>query len=213
MSPEGARPDLRFRFDARVGSTRPPRRVTARPLVPADALGLKFGSGWLMRNAVMPAATASTGCTSGSPLRTGSTAARAGRPGSCSTKFSRPARCGRVGVPWSRSITGAVIIITVFRSSCPVTGRPARRSRISVGDVRDRWDRQRDCAGEGRRRRPERAGAWRVHGATGARGRCAGRAVRSWPSAFRGLALARRAGDVRVIDTPAATHIHYRVRR
>ena len=41
---------------------------------------------------------------------------------------TRPARCWRVGVPWSRSITGAVII-TVSRSSCPVTGRPARRLR------------------------------------------------------------------------------------
>jgi len=72
-----------------------------------------------------------------------------GRPcgpaGELFDEISRPARCGRVGVPWSRSITGAVIIITVFRSSCPVTGRPARRSRISVGDVRDRWDRQRDA--------------------------------------------------------------------
>ncbi len=34
-------------------------------------------------------------------------------------------RSSRVGVPWSRSITGAVIV-TVSRSSCPVTGRPAR---------------------------------------------------------------------------------------
>jgi len=47
-------------------------------------------------------------------------------------------------------------------------------------------------------RGPERVGAWRVHGATGARGRCAGRVanspdpgvVRSWPSAVRGVAVA-----------------------
>ena len=34
------------------------------------------------------------------------------------------------GVPWSRSITGAVTI-TVSRSSCPLTGRPARPSRTT----------------------------------------------------------------------------------
>jgi hypothetical protein len=38
-------------------------------------------------------------------------------------------------------------------------------------------------------------------------------AARSWPSAVRGVAVARRAGVVRVIDTPQATHIHYRVGR
>jgi hypothetical protein len=32
----------------------------------------------------------------------------------------------------------------------------------------------RDGTGEGRRRGPERVGAWRVHGAAGAPGRCAG---------------------------------------
>ena len=40
----------------------------------------------------------------------------------------RPARSSWDGVPRSRSITGAVIV-TVSRSSCRVTGRPARPSR------------------------------------------------------------------------------------
>jgi dihydrofolate reductase len=39
---------------------------------------------------------------------------------------------------------------------------------LSVGDLCDRWDRQRDGTGEGRRRGPQRAGAGRLHRATGA---------------------------------------------
>ena len=46
--------------------------------------------------------------------------------------------------------------------------------QLPAGDVRARRDRVRDGAGEGGRRGPERAGARRVHGATGARGRGAG---------------------------------------
>jgi hypothetical protein len=38
-------------------------------------------------------------------------------------------------------------------------------------------------------------------------------AVRSWPSAVRGVAVTYRVGDRSVIDTPEATHIHYRVHR
>jgi hypothetical protein len=52
---------------------------------------------------------------------------RAG-PGGVRRMGGRPVRCWWVGVPWSRSITGAVML-TVSRSSCPVTGRPARPSR------------------------------------------------------------------------------------
>ena len=48
--------------------------------------------------------------------------------------------------------------------------RPLRR-QLPVGDLVDRWDRQGDGPGEGRRRGPERAGAGRVHRAAGARGR------------------------------------------
>jgi dihydrofolate reductase len=63
-------------------------------------------------------------------------------------------------------------------------------------------------------------GAWRVHGATGARGRCAGRvgnspdpgAVRSWPSAVRGVAVTRRAGD-RSRDRHAGGNTHPLPRR
>jgi len=62
---------------------------------------------------------------------------------------------------------------------------------------------------------PQRVRARRVHGATGARGRRAGRgadqsdpgAVRWWPSAVRGVAVARRAGD-RSSDRHAGGHTH-----
>ena len=55
-----------------------------------------------------------------------------GRPcgpaGELFDEISRPARCGRVGVPWSRSITGAMIV-TASGSSCPVTGPRAPQWR------------------------------------------------------------------------------------
>src|SRR5688500_12260704 len=68
---------------------------------------------------------------------------------------------------------------------------------------------------KGRRRGQLRTGARRVHGAAGARGRGAGRAghspdpgaVRWWPAAVRGLAVARRAGDPPG-DRHAAGHAH-----
>ena len=50
-----------------------------------------------------------------------------------------------------------------LRAQSPAA-RPVRRE-LSAGDVRDRRDRERDGTGEGGRRGPERAGAWRVHGA------------------------------------------------
>ena len=50
-----------------------------------------------------------------------------GRPDTCGTNGTRPARCWRVGVPWSRSITG-VVTITASRSLCLRTGHLARRS-------------------------------------------------------------------------------------
>jgi hypothetical protein len=40
-----------------------------------------------------------------------------------------PGNPGGDGFAWSRSTTGVVIIIRAFRSSCPVTGRPAPPSR------------------------------------------------------------------------------------
>jgi hypothetical protein len=61
---------------------------------------------------------------------------------------------------------------------------PAARSRgrqLSVGDVRERGNRQRDGAGEGRRPGAGRAGAWRVHGAAGARCRYASTTMRPSP--------------------------------
>lgn len=92
--------------------------------------------------------------------------------------------------------------------------RPNGRE-LSVGDVHERWDRQRDGAGEGSRRGPPCSCAWRVHSATGARGRGSGRganesdpgAVRWWPSAVRGVAVARRAGD-RSGDRHGGGHPH-----
>jgi dihydrofolate reductase len=82
-------------------------------------------------------------------------------------------------------------------------------------------DRQRDASGEGRRRGPERDGAWRVRGATGARGGVLDELqVSQIPVLFgRGRRLFEVLPSrveleiVRVIDTPEATHIRYRIRR
>jgi hypothetical protein len=87
--------------------------------------------------------------------------------------------------------------------------------------VRDRWDRQRDETGQGRRRRPERARGWRakpqraleagvldelqIHLIPVLLGR--GRRL------FEVLPSDIEWDIVRVIDTPEATHIRYRVRR
>jgi hypothetical protein len=129
-------------------------------------------------NRATPAATASTGCTIGSSRRTGSSAGRRGRADKCGTKCTRPARCWRVGVPWSRSITGAVML-TVGRSSCPVTGRPARpsrtiRCRCRVGGARWRDHRQvlngilwKLLTGAPWRDLPERYGPWKTAHASG----------------------------------------------
>ena len=46
----------------------------------------------------------------------------------CGTNGTRRVQYWRDGVPWSRSITG-VVIIRVFRSSCPATGHRVLRWR------------------------------------------------------------------------------------
>ena len=97
---------------------------------------------------------------------------------------------------------------------------PASVASDPVGDVCDRRDRKRDGAGEGRRRGPGRAGAWRVHGAALEAGVLDELQIHQVPVLFgRG----RRRFDVlpsrveleivQVIDTPQATHIRHRVRR
>ena len=116
-----------------------------------------------------PAATASTGGSSGSAFQTGNSA---GRPaaGQLYDEMERvPARRWRVGVPWRRSFTGG--IIDVSRSSCPATGRPARRRERSVGPYVTAASRAR-C----RRRRPPPGTGTSVQARTrrnGRRGRCA----------------------------------------
>ena len=103
-------------------------------------------------------------------------------------EFGRPE--GPAGQLWDEwNATGAVLAgrrtveqvdhwggdhhgVPIFVPSSPAA-RPVRRE-LSAGDIRDRWDRERDGTGKGRRQRSERDGAWRVHGATGARGRGAG---------------------------------------
>ncbi len=110
---------------------------------------------------------------------------------------------------WGGDMNGIPIFVVSHRPPDPSV------ANLSAGDVRDRWDRERDGAGEGRRRGPQRVRARRVHGATGVRGRCAGRgadvrdpgAVRWWPSAVRRVAIARRAGD-RSGDRHARGHPH-----
>ena len=103
----------------------------------------------------------------------------------------------------------------------PPAARPVGRE-LSAGDVRDRRDRERDGAGEGRRRGPGRA--WctaRTRRSGRSRPACwtSCRSIRSRCCSVGG----RRLFDVlpsrveleivRVIDTPEATHIRYRVRR
>ncbi len=75
-------------------------------------------------NRAIPAATDSTGFTSG----WGTFLGRPGPSGNCMTRCTRPVHCWRVGALWSRSNTGAVTMVA-GRSSSSATGRPVRPSR------------------------------------------------------------------------------------
>ena len=132
------------------------------------------------------------------------------------------ARCSSGGAPWSRSITGAVII-TASRFSCPATGHPARRSR-TIPLVTYVLDGIVSAMAQAKAAAGDRTVM--VHGAVhraDARSRPAcWTSCRSHhiPVLFGG---GRRLFDllpsrieleiVRVIDTPEATHIRYRVVR
>ena len=110
---------------------------------------------------------------------------------------------------------------TACPSSWSATGRPAPRWRLSAGDVRQRRDRECDGPGEGRGGGQGRVRARRLHRAAGARGRVLDELEISQVPVLFGAG--RRLFDllpsrvelevVRVIDTPEATHLRYRVRR
>jgi len=100
----------------------------------------------------------------------------------------------QVDVPWSRSITGAVII-TVSGSSCPATGRPVRPSVANYPLVTYVTDGIESAMAQAK-------------SAAGKR-----------DVLMLGAYTAQRAleagvlDELQVIDTPEATHLRYRVRR
>ena len=166
-------------------------------------------------NRATPAATASTGCTTGSSRQTGSSAGRPGRPDNCGTNGTRPARCWRVGVPWSRSITGAVmhhgvpIFVPSHRPPGPSVANYPLVTYVTDG-IASAMAQAKAAAGDRN---------VMVHGAYTAQ-----RALEAgvldelqihqipvlfgrWPSAVRGVAVARRAGD-RSGDRHAGGHTH-----
>jgi dihydrofolate reductase len=130
-------------------------------------------------------------------------------------------QCWRVGVLWSRSITG-VVIITVSRSSCPVTDPPGP----SVADyplvtyvtdgIASAMAQAKAAAGD---RNVLVQGAYTAQRALEA-GMLDELQIHQIPVLFGGgrrlfemLPSHLELEIVRVIDTPEATHIRYRVRR
>src|SRR5215218_5802533 len=159
-----------------------------------------------------------TGCTSGS-LRAGSSPGRPGRPESSSTNGTRPVLSSWVGGLPSSWITGAVII-TVPRSSCPVTARPAAVNYPLVTYVRDgiasAMEQAKAAAGD---RDVQVRGGYTAQRALEA-GVLDELQIHQVPvllgdglRLFDVLPSRIELEVIRVIDTPEATHIRYRVRR
>jgi hypothetical protein len=137
--------------------------------------------------------------------------------------WMKPKRSGRfcpVAIPSNRSITGAVTTTAAFQSSCPATGRPNRRSpkyplvTYVTDGIASAMAQAKAGAGDGN---------VLVHGAYTAQTALAAGVldelqIHQVPVLFGGgrrlfeLLPARVELEiVRVIDTPAATHIRYRI--